>query len=130
MQEFAHSKGDQNSREIFTKRDSGRDYSPGGSTKSDASRFACRRLPVEPGLGGNLFRLFRLDVLYDRIQPYFAPILVGFDLVKDWPPDWHLTIPVGDRSGPRSVNRLLDLLVGEFSTRPAFDRSQGRGPGS
>jgi len=41
--------------------------------------------------------------------------LVRFDLMEDWPPNWHLSITVGERSRLFSFDDFLYVLVRELS---------------
>jgi len=44
--------------------------------------------------------------------------------MENWSPDWHLSNPVGGRSGDFPFDRLLHLLVGKFSA--ISSRNQGQ----
>src|ERR1039458_9338647 len=68
-----------------------------------------------------LFLLNRLHVPGDCVQPHFSPVLVRFDLMEDWSPNWHLSITLGEQSGSLPFNDFLYALVRKLSATSSRD---------
>jgi len=58
--------------------------------------------------------------LLERTQ-LLSPVLVRFDLMEDWSPNWHLSIAVGEQSRFVSFNDSLYTLVRELSATSLRD---------
>jgi hypothetical protein len=84
------------------------------------------RLGCSIKIARDLFLLNRVHVPGDCGQPYFAPVLVRFDLMEDWPPTWHLSIAVGEPSRFFSFDDFFYALVREPSATFLRDYGQVR----
>jgi hypothetical protein len=71
-----------------------------------------------------LFLLNRFQVPRGSVQPHFAPVLVRFDFVENWAPNWHFPVTVGDRSIGFSIDDSLHALERKLSAISLRNQSQ------
>jgi hypothetical protein len=64
------------------------------------------------------------QVLCDGVEPDFSPVLIGFNLMKNWSPDGHLATAMGGWGRLFAFDDVLDVLLRKPPTISLRDQRQ------